>query len=317
MNTKIKGKKVVIFGGTGFIGSHLINSLCKSSCQIDVVTRSNIKKLDFFVGNEPGQVRIIKIEKFQKDQLDKIIDGSDIIFNLIGILYEKRKGDFIRAHIDTAKEIAASAFRVGLRNLVHVSALNVEKSKNSLYANSKMKGEEVIKKEFPDCVIVRPSVVFGKRDGFTNLFSDMSKLSPFLPLVGTPAVSREKLLPSINFEKKVKFQPVYVGDLVKFLVNVSTFQKKNYDIAGPSVQSFEQIFKIILSVKNRRRLLIPIPFFIAKVMAFFFEFFPSPPLTRDQVKLLRVNNVSAKGFQNLKIHVKTPSSLQTIAPTYL
>lgn len=317
MNTKINGKKVIIFGGTGFIGSHLINSLCKNSCQVDVVTRKNIKKLDFFIGNEPGQVRIVKIEKFQKDQLDQIITGSEILFNLIGILYEKKKGDFIKAHIDIPRELAASASRVGLRNFIHVSALNVEKSKDSLYANSKMKGEEVIKNEFPDCVIVRPSVVFGKRDGFTNLFSDMSKFSPFLPLVGTPAISRKKIIPIINFEKKVKFQPVYVGDLVKFLVNINTLQKKTYDIAGPSIQSFEQIFKIILSVKDRKRLLIPIPFFIAKLMAFFFEFLPRPPLTRDQVTLLRVNSVSAKGFQNLKNHVKNPSSLQTIAPTYL
>ncbi|MFL2660496.1 MAG: NAD-dependent epimerase/dehydratase family protein, partial [Alphaproteobacteria bacterium] len=122
MNTKINGKKVIIFGGTGFIGSHLINSLCKNSCQVDVVTRKNIKKLDFFIGNEPGQVRIVKIEKFQKDQLDQIITGSEILFNLIGILYEKKKGDFIKAHIDIPRELAASASRVGLRNFIHVSA---------------------------------------------------------------------------------------------------------------------------------------------------------------------------------------------------
>ena len=180
-----------------------------------------------------------------------------------------------------------------------------------------MKGEEGVKSEFPDTVIVRPSVVFGKRDGFTNLFSDMSKFSPFLPILGTPAISRKNLVPKIDFDQKVKFQPVYVGDLVKFLVNTCTFKKKTYDIAGPTIQSFEQIFKIILSVKNRKRFLIPIPFFIAKVMAFFFEFFPKPPLTRDQVTLLKVDSVSAKGYQNLKTHVKNPSSLKTIAPTYL
>ena len=317
MNTKIKGKKVIIFGGTGFIGSHLINVLCKNSCQVDVVTRRNIKKLDFFIGNEPGQVRIVKIEKFDKDKLDPIIYGSEVLFNLIGILFEKNRGDFTKAHIDVPREIAASASRVGLRNFIHVSALNVGKSKNSIYANSKIKGEEAIKREFSDCVIIRPSVVFGKGDGFTNLFSDMSKFSPFLPLVGTPEISRKNFILNINFNHKVKFQPVYVGDLVKFLVNVCSLKKKSYDIAGPTIQSFEEIFKIILSIKNRKRLLIPIPFFIAKLMAFFFEFLPKPPLTRDQVKLLRVDSVSAKGFQNLKIYVNNPSSLKTVAPTYL
>ena len=317
MNTKINGKKVIIFGGTGFIGSHLINVLCKNSCQVDVVTRRNLKKLDFFIGNEPGQVRIVKIKKFEKDELDQIINGSEILFNLIGILFERNRGDFTRAHIDIPREIAASASRVGLRNFIHISALNVEKSRNSIYANSKIKGEEVIKKEFSNCVIVRPSVVFGKGDGFTNLFSDMSKFSPFLPLVGTPEISRKNFIPKVNFNHKVKFQPVYVGDLVKFLVNVCSMKKKSYDIAGPTIQSFEEIFKIILSIKERKRILIPIPFFIARLMAFFFEFLPKPPLTRDQVKLLRVDSVSAKGFQNLKIHVNNPSSLKTVAPTYL
>ena len=107
MNTKINGKKVIIFGGTGFIGSHLINVLCKNSCQVDVVTRRNLKKLDFFIGNEPGQVRIVKIKKFEKDELDQIINGSEILFNLIGILFERNRGDFTRAHIDIPREIAA------------------------------------------------------------------------------------------------------------------------------------------------------------------------------------------------------------------
>ena len=317
MNEKISGKKVVVFGGKGFIGSHLVNLLCKNSCQVDIITRDDDNKLDFFLGSEPGQVRVKKIEEFSETKLDHFVKNADIVFNLIGILYETKKNTFSDVHVNIPREIADAAKKNGVRNFIHLSALNIENSVTSSYSNSKLSGEEVVKEKFPNCVILRPSVVFGKRDSFTNFFLSMSNFSPFLPLIGTPEIKKKGLIPVLNFAKKVKFQPIYVGDLVSFMINTCLLKKKIFELSGPTVQSFDEIFDIILKVKKRKRLYVPIPFFIARVLAFFMEMIPNPPLTRDQVRLLKYDNISSKGFDNLKKVVKNPSSLKTIAETYL
>ena len=288
MRTKLSGKKVLIFGGGGFIGSHLVKHLCKESCQINIISRDTKKDLPLFFAN------------------------------LIGILAESKKNKFGFVHCKIPEMIAKSAQKKNIRNFIHISALNVNKIHSSSYANSKFLGEKKIREIFPNSLIIRPGVVFGKGDNFTNFFSSISNFSPFLPLIGTPEINFSNgILKSFNFTKRVKFQPLYVGDLVKFMIHVYHEKNKIYDLVGPVVKSFAEIFDVILKHQGKKRIYLPLPFFAAKIVAFFLETLPNPLLTRDQINLLHHDSVSAKGLVNLKKVVKNPASMETIVKNYL
>ena len=317
MSSNLRGKKVVVFGGNGFIGSHLVNHLCEEACEIKIVTKQKKPKKNIFFASEPGQVSFEEME-YEQSAINKVISNYDIVFNLVGILAENKTSKFKFVHTEIPKMIAKSVNLNKVKSYIHVSALNVDIIKDSKYALSKYKGEIELKKEFSNAVIVRPSVVFGKGDNFTNFFSKMSKFSPFLPLIGTPSIKFSKdIFKILNFEKKVKFQPVYVGDLSTFLIKMIDKKNKTYDITGPSIKSFSQIFDLILEQKKRTRLYIPLPFFQAKIMAFFLELLPGQLLTRDQVTLLKYDSISKKGLSNLKTFVTNPLSMETALKTYL
>ena len=317
MSSNLRGKKVLVFGGNGFIGSHLVNHLCEESCEIKIVTRQKNSKKKFFFANEPGQVSFEEID-YNQSAINKAVSNYDIVFNLIGILAENKTSKFKFVHTEIPKMIAKSANVNKVKSFTHISALNVNIIKDSKYALSKYNGEVELKKEFPNAVIIRPSVVFGKGDNFTNFFSKLSKFSPSLPLIGTPSIKLSKnIFKILNFRKEVKFQPVYVGDLSKFLIKMIGKKNKTLEITGPSIKSFSEIFDLILKQKKRTRLYIPLPFFIAKIMAFFLELLPGPLLTRDQITLLKYDSISKKGLSNLKKVVSNPLSMETVLKTYL
>ena len=318
MKSNLSGKKIIVFGGTGFIGTHLVKGLCKEACQIRIISRSSQSKKNRFFANDPGQIEVINLDEFTQDNVTSVTTESDVIFNLIGILAESKKNKFEFVHSKIPEMIANSAKVNKVRNLIHISALNVDRIKNSKYAISKKLGEGRISEIFPNAVIVRPGVVFGKGDNFTNFFSSLSRYSPFLPIIGTPNIKfSSNFLRVLDFTKKVKFQPLYVGDLVKFLLSVSLKKNQKYDLTGPFVKSFSEIFDIILNHKKRKRIYLPVPFFQAKIMAFFLELLPNPLLTRDQINLLKYDSVSNKGLANLLRIVDNPASMETTIKNYL
>ena len=168
MRSNLSGKKVVIFGGTGFIGSHLVKSLCKEACQIQIISRSPKSNQPHFFANDPGQIEVINITEFTQEKVNSVTYDSDIIFNLIGILAESKKNKFEFVHSKIPEMIANSAKANKIRNLIHISALNVDSIKASKYAISKKLGERKISEIFPNAIIARPGVVFGKGDNFTS-----------------------------------------------------------------------------------------------------------------------------------------------------
>ena len=318
MRTKLSGKKVVIFGGAGFIGSHLVKCLCKESCQINIVSRNPKSTPPLFFANDPGQIKFKKISSFNQKEIDSQVEGSDVVFNLIGILSESKSSKFDFVHSKIPEMIATSVRNKKVRNFIHVSALNVNKIKTSTYALSKYLGESIVSEIFPNSLIIRPGVVFGKGDNFTNFFSFLSKFSPVLPMIGTPRLNfSDGILNIFDFTKKVKFQPLYVGDLAKFLVETHHEKNKIYELVGPVVKNFAEIFDVILKHQGKKRLYLPLPFFVAKAMAFFLENLPNPLLTRDQINLLHYDSVSTKGIANLRKIVKNPISMETVVKNYL
>ena len=314
----IEGKKITIFGGNGFIGKNLISTLCKKSCMVQVVTRDNKNKNELKFLGGLGQVDVVLAQRFDQKEIREIISGTDIVINLIGILYETKKCKFNYVHTNIPKLIAEAVKDYKIKRFIHLSALGVEKNLDSQYAISKKNGELEVLKAFPDAVIIRPSVVFGKEDNFINLFSKISFFSPILPLLGTPVISyKSKYFPTIDFKSGVSFQPVYVGDLVDYIISIFGEKNKIFKIAGPNILSFKEILTMICKVKKIKRIMLPLPIFLARFIALFLEKFPKPLLTTDQVKMLENDNVSKEGQNNLEKKIKNPKSLNIMLPTYI
>lgn len=318
MSNQFDGKKILIFGGSGFIGKYLISRLSKYTCSIEIITRKNNKHKELKFLGGLGQVNIKTCYNFSEEIINRLIMNADIVFNLIGILFEKKTASFNKIHSEIPRMIAKSCKSNDVKKLIHLSALGVNKNFQSKYAISKYAGERNIIKEFPNAVIIRPSVVFGDEDNFVNLFSKMSNFSPIMPIIGTPKITFEKkFFPNINFKSGVNFQPVYVGDLADFIISSSFEEKKVYDLAGPGIISFRMIIELILKLRKRKRICLPMPLFMARLAAFFLEKLPYPLLTVDQVILLKSDNISKEGFQNLKKKVDFPKSMEIILPTYI
>ncbi|MEX2298553.1 MAG: complex I NDUFA9 subunit family protein, partial [Dongiaceae bacterium] len=252
-----------------------------------------------------GQITPIAANIRDDASVATCIEGSDAVVNLVGILYSRGRQSFEAVHVDGAKRIAAAARNEGASRLIQMSALGADSNSISDYARSKAIGEMVAREAFPGATIVRPSIIFGPEDSFFNRFAAMARISPALPLIGGG---------------KTRFQPVYVGDVaaaIATMLDKPETAGEIYELAGPEILDFRALMERMLAEIGRQRLLLPIPFWAASLKASFLGLLPVPPLTRDQVRLLRSDNVAsgnAPGFASLGIE---PTAMAAILPTYL
>lgn len=299
---------VTVFGGSGFIGTYLVQKLARAGYRVRVAVRrpdlaGHVRPL-----GAVGQVQPIQANLRYPDSVRRAVEGADIVVNLTGVLAEAGKQKFRAVHTMGAKTVAEAAAQAGVSTLVHMSALGADKEAASAYARSKALGEEEVMKAFPKAVIVRPSIVFGPDDGFFNLFGTMARLSPVLPLIGGDT----------------KFQPVYVGDVAEALFRAATGQVKTgqtYELGGPETETMKQLLQRLLKVIGRKRILLPIPFGLASLMGSVLGLLPWKILTRDQVTQLQSDNVVSSQAVRQKRDIDAfgiePAAMDAILPTYL
>jgi NADH dehydrogenase len=295
---------VTVFGGTGFLGRHTVRALAKAGWRIKVAARRPARGFFLRPLGTVGQIDFVKCDVSDVDSVVAALAGSDAAVNLCGILFQRGQ-TFEDVQADGPANVGATAAKAGVKAVVHVSAIGSDSESASEYAATKAEGETRLREIFPAATILRPSIIFGPEDGFFNRFAEMARFLPALPLIGGG---------------KTLFQPVFVGDVAAAIVaalDSEAARGHTYELGGPTVYSFRQLMQLILSETDRSRILLPVPFGIAAIKAFFLQFLPNPPLTPDQVKLLRHDNVvapQALGLADLGI---MPTSVEAEVPAYL
>ena len=282
----MKEKNCLIFGGSGQIGRNLIRELTKNHYRVTVVTR-NIHQKSYLIKTQgnAGYIDIVEANIFDEKKIKKLFENKDICINLIGILFEKKKGNsFNNIHSLFPSILAKLSKEHKLKNFIHLSALGINEAKDSNYAKSKLEGESNILNNFPLATILRPSVVYSVDDNFTTNFMTLLSRLPIFPLY---------------YGGKTKFSPIHCSDLtdVIYYVISKNIYSKIIECVGPETISFKELLEKLLLLIGKKRILIPMPLALAKFSARIFEILPNPLLTRDQLRLLKYDNISSKKYK--------------------
>ncbi len=299
-NQKIIG----IFGAGGFLGKHLMRQLTKLDYRVKVATRNPYLKGYLKPLGNPGQIELFKTNIFNPEDVKQVLKNCNIAINLVGILYETRKQKFNQIHAQFPNLLSELCNELGVKKLVHVSALGVKEGHPSQYMQSKLQGEKNIQDTFKQSVILRPGIMFGPEDKFFNTFATLAQFSPALPLIGGG---------------KTVFEPIYVGDVAQTIVKsleLNNSKPSIYELGGANY-SFKELMQILLSEINKKRFLIPIPWGMAKFQSYFLQMLPTPLLTPDQVTMLRYDNVVSGEYKTLKNLKIKPTTIQSILPKYI
>ena len=299
---------VTVFGGSGFLGRHLVQALAGRQFRIRVAVRRPDLAGHLQPLGHVGQIHAVQANVRFPASVAAAVHDAAIVINLTGILYERGQQRFEAIQARGAGTVAAAAAHVGAR-MLHVSALGADAQSPSRYARSKAQGEAAVRAACPEAMIFRPSILFGPEDDFFNRFASMARISPVLPLIGGG---------------RTRFQPVFVGDVASALAEAADgagTPATTYEFGGPDVKTFKEIMEFILATIMRRRLLVPVPFTLAEWQALVLQFWPRPLLTPDQVTLLRRDNVISSDAvlnqRTLSAFGIAPAAMAAIVPAYL
>ena len=293
-----------VFGGAGFIGRHVVQRLAKQGYGVRIAGRDTEKAGRLRTLGDVGQVVPVRASVTDDASVARAVAGADVVVNLVGILFERKSGDFQRIHAEGAGRIARLAAAAGVRRLVQISAIGADPGSQSLYARSKGEGEQAVVAAFPGATILRPSVVFGPDDQFFNRFARLAAMLPVMPVV----------------EGQTRFQPIHVGDVadaVMAAIARDDAAGRVYELGGPRVMTMRQVLEFVLEHTHRRRLMLPVPQALAALQARLGEWLPNPPLTRDQLILLKRDNVVAADAAGLAALGLSPKAVEAVVPTYL
>ncbi len=302
-----RDKIATVFGGTGFVGRQVVRELAKCGVTIKVATR--VPESAYFLKpcGVVGQVVPFQCNYDDAHSIREAVRGADYVVNCIGILYEKgKRSTFQRAHVDVPAIIAKACADENVKKFVHISALGCD-SGTSKYAQTKYEGEKAVLSNFKRVAILRPSIIFGPDDNFFNMFAEIARFVPMLPLIGGG---------------KTRFQPVYVGDIADVVLKIVFSQSaehrgKVYQLGGPDVVTFKMLYEKIFKYTGRPRPMVPLPYWLAKFESFFLSLWPRPILTPDQVESLKTDSVVEEGALGMNIFGIKPKSMDLIVPGYL
>lgn len=299
------GKLVTVFGGAGFVGRNIVRELARRGARVTVGCR-DVERAKFLKPmGSIGQITPVKVNVNDVGRIARALEGADMAVSLVGILHESGKNTFDAVQAIGPGLIARAAVAAGVDRLVHVSAIGADGNSASNYARSKALGEAAAREACPVATILRPSIIFGPDDDFFNRFAGLASIAPIMPLIGAG---------------RTQFQPVYVQDVAS--AAMAALEQpgavgQTYELGGPKVYSFRELMELMMAHTQRPRQLVQVPFWAAKLKARFLEMMPKPLLTRDQVELLKTDNVVAADALKLADLGITATACEVILPTYL
>lgn len=304
-------KLVTVFGASGFLGRHVVRALCKRGHRVRAAVRHPMEANFLNPMGAVGQVQIFQANVRYRTSVADALAGADAAVNLVGILAPVGKNTFEGVQTLGSQNVAQEAERLGIKDLIHVSAIGADASSESVYSRTKAEGEQAALTHVPTATIIRPSIVFGPQDDFFNRFAAMARIAPALPLIGGG---------------RTKFQPVYVDDIADAIVELiesGAGHGETYELGGPEVMSFKELLQLMLKIVGRSRFLVPLPFPVASLMGSVGDTvsmvpFVQAPITADQVKLLKTDNVvSAEGVKTFDDLGISPETMDAVLPSYL
>ena len=299
---------VAVFGGSGFLGRHVVRALAKRGYRVRVAVRRPELAGYLQPMGRVGQIHAVQANLRYPESVTAAVRDADVVINLVGILFERGRQRFDAVMTAGAQTVARAAQAVSAP-LIHVSAIGADEKSSARYAQAKAEGERLVLAAHHAAVIVRPSIIFGPEDDFFNRFAALARLAPALPLVGGG---------------QTRMQPVFAGDAAEAIARAVDGDLRSglvYELGGPGVRTFKELMQFVLATTQRRRLLVPLPFALMKLQAMILQFLPKPPITPDQVEVLKRDNIvseeAKRDGRTLESLGITPESIEAIVPTYL